>query len=189
MKNNIKDIKLSILIPSIPERIDKLQLLLVKMQIQIQGNPHIEVISLIDNKKISIGEKRDALVQLANGKYLAFVDDDDDISSEYMNEIYTAIITNEDVDLIMFDSLAILNGKNCNILVDIDNENEPIRKDDEDNYIDTKRKPFHVCAWKSEIAKTERFAAVGYGEDWDWVKRLIPKIKKTKKIGKQLHIF
>jgi hypothetical protein len=38
------------------------------------------VLSLMDNMKMSIAEKRDLLVQIAHGKTIAFVDDDDDVS-------------------------------------------------------------------------------------------------------------
>lgn len=59
-------ILLSILIPSIPHRIDKMKRLFERLQEQI-GDKNIEVLSFLDNKKRSIGLKRDALVQLARG--------------------------------------------------------------------------------------------------------------------------
>jgi glycosyltransferase involved in cell wall biosynthesis len=179
----------SILIPSIPERLDQLKKLINKIEKQIDGDPFVEVISFIDNKKISIGEKRNMLVQLANGKFLAFVDDDDDVSDDYVSEIMSSILKSPDADVIMINSLAILNGKKFNIVVDIDYPNEEIQSDSNGNFLDCKRKPFHVCAWRSDIAKSENFPNVGYGEDWNWCERLIPKVEKSVKIDKQLYIY
>ena len=59
----------------------------------------------------------------------------------------------------------------------------------EKKYINIKRQPFHICAWKSEIAKSELFSDVGYSEDWDWCKRLIPKLKSEFKINEVLHHY
>ena len=74
--------KLSILIPSIPSRIqDRMIPLYHKLQEQIRklDNPKdVELLCVIDNKRRSIGYKRESLVYIARGNYLAFVDDDDD---------------------------------------------------------------------------------------------------------------
>lgn len=188
----MKKPSLSILIPSIPERIDKLAYLMKKLDHYIRHCPDpdmVEVISLMDNKKISIGEKRDRLVQLATGTHLAFIDDDDDFHDHYVHDICVELIQMPEVDLIAFNSLAILNGEYCNIITDYDNENEPLRKDDKGNYEDCNRRPFHVCVWRAELAKSEKFKAIGYAEDWDWAKRVLPKVKMHRKIEKQLHIY
>jgi hypothetical protein len=58
----------------------------------------IEILLFLDNKKRTVGGKRDALVQMSRGKYFMFVDDDDDLVS--IDEIYQA--TFQDVDVITF---------------------------------------------------------------------------------------
>ncbi len=40
-----------------------------------------------DNVNISIGEKRNLLLDVAKGKYIAFIDDDDSITEHYFKEI------------------------------------------------------------------------------------------------------
>ena len=67
------EIQLSILIPCIPSRFDKAKNLISKLQENI-ADKKIEVLCLIDNKVKSIGEKRDDLVQVSNGKYFMFLD-------------------------------------------------------------------------------------------------------------------
>ena len=75
-----QQIKLSILIPSIPSRFRRFQKLFEK--INAQATNEVEILGLFDNKKRSIGHKRDALVQMSKGEYVCFCDDDDDVSEK-----------------------------------------------------------------------------------------------------------
>ena len=77
--------QLSILTPTIPGREKQLLELTEKIQKQI-GDLPVEHLSLCDNRKRSIGAKRQSLVDIAQGKYIAFCDDDDDISDDYVEE-------------------------------------------------------------------------------------------------------
>ena len=74
--------KLSILTPTIRGRENQLSILLEKIESQITkcGTNQIEHLVLLDNRMRSIGAKRQALVDIARGDFIAFVDDDDDIS-------------------------------------------------------------------------------------------------------------
>lgn len=179
--------KLSILIPSIPSRFRKMTNLYSKLLVECEDLP-IEILCFLDNKKRSIGEKRNDLVQLAKGEYLTILDDDDDFFEGYAKEIIEAIKSKADV--ITFNQKCTLDGKS--FFVDFDlfhKENEPVKKDENNNYLNIKRLPFHCCVWKSNIAKSEIFANVGYGEDWHWCERLIPKCKTQYKINKVLHHY
>jgi hypothetical protein len=178
--------KLSILIPSIPSRFEKMQNLYNRLLVECENLP-IEILCLVDNKKRSIGEKRDDLVQLAKGDYLTILDDDDNFFEGYAKEILEGI--GWGVDVVCFKQEATLDGKSFYVDFSLKYENEPAKLDNNENYIDIKRLPFHCCVWKSSIAKSERFASVGYGEDWDWCKRLIPKCKNEYKVNKVLHHY
>jgi hypothetical protein len=179
--------KLSILIPSIPSRFEKMQNLYNRLLIECENLP-IEIVCLIDNKKRSIGEKRDALVQLAKGDYLTILDDDDDFFKGYAKEIIAAI--NFDVDVVTFKQKCSLDDGGFYVDFDLFHKvNEVAKKEINFGYIDIKRLPFHCCVWRTSIAQSERFANVGYGEDWDWCKRLIPKCKTQHKINKILHHY
>lgn len=173
--------KFSVLIPSIPSRLPKLEKLFTKLQAQVTaGGYDVEILSFLDNKKRSIGYKRDALVQIAAGDYLAFCDDDDDVYDNYLPSIMPAIESNTDV--IVFTEHTVINGEGpfC-VRFGIENENEECRKVD-GKWVDITRKPFHSCIWKSAIAKSEHFPDASYGEDWHWCKRLIPKVKTQHRI-------
>jgi glycosyltransferase involved in cell wall biosynthesis len=178
--------KLSVLIPSIPSRISKAMKLYNRIAKQCEGMD-VEILIFIDNKKRSIGYKRDALVQIARGRYCAFVDDDDDVSDNYISCIIDKI-DEADYDVISINTLAIIEGKKCKILADVSHENEELQMV-KDRYKPCKRKPFHTSVWKTEIAQSERFKDVGYGEDWDWVSRLLPKIKTSCSINQFLYRY
>jgi len=159
--------QLSILIPSIPSRASKMIALIDKLQTLI-GDKKIEILCLIDNKCKSIGEKRDNLVQASTGKYIMFVDDDDDIT--HLNSVYSATYFNFDV--ITFKSEC-LNADGSTFIVTHKLGN-PIEHncDENGNYLDCKRPPFHNCAWHNKFKKFH-FPFVSYAEDWGWIKQFI----------------
>lgn len=178
--------QLSILIPSIPSRLPKLSNLFAKLEKQISdGNLRdIELLSFLDNKQRSIGYKRDALVQIAKGKYLTFIDDDDMIYDDYLKTILDG--TKANTDLIEYKQDVSINGGNIfQVSFSIENENQEARQEN-GKWVDIIRKPFHTSVWRTSIAQSERFADASYGEDWDWCKRLIPKVKSEFWIDKVL---
>lgn len=168
----MKEIQLSILIPCIPSRFEKAQNLIKKLEELIQDR-NVEIICLIDNKCKSIGEKRDDLVQIANGKYFMFLDDDDDI--ENFDELYSKTFL--DVDVITFKSeCRNSNGSKFIVTHHLGNEIEHTN-DGNGNYLDCNRPPFHINAWNKKYKKY-RFPFVNYGEDWGWLKQFVYKAKK-----------
>jgi len=78
---------LSILTPSVPSRLEQLNALRAMLASQIGDQLAVEHLILIDNKRRTVGEKRDNLLRIALGRYVAFVDDDDFVSEDYINEI------------------------------------------------------------------------------------------------------
>ena len=70
-----EEIKLAILIPSIPSRFKRFERLFERINDQAtKSDMVVEVLGLFDNKKRSIGHKRDALVQMSKGDYVCFCD-------------------------------------------------------------------------------------------------------------------
>ena len=82
----VYDYDLSVLICSVDDRADALRSLLAKMN-SCQHTLRVEILTNIDNRKKSVGLKRQELLQQAKGKYCCFVDDDDDIDEDYFKEI------------------------------------------------------------------------------------------------------
>ena len=87
--------KLSILIPSLEERKPKLEQLKAELANQI-GKRNVEVLSLSDNRQMSIGQKRNMLLTQSTGEYVAFVDDDDMVSPDYIEKVLNALTKNPD---------------------------------------------------------------------------------------------
>ena len=178
--------QLSILIPSIPSRWARAQKLYTKISAMCEGKD-IEVLLFMDNKKRTVGGKRDALVQMSKGKYFMFVDDDDDLVS--VDEIYQA--TFQDVDVITFKQLCANNDAHKTTFVvtfGIGNENEIKKGSTFGTYLDCKRPPYHVCAWNQKF-KVHRYPEISYGEDWVWVQKCLPEAKTEVFIDKILHRY
>jgi len=184
---------LSILILSIPRRIDKMKLLYEKLCSQI-GNAEVEVLTLLDNKKRLIGEKRNNLLNIANGEYLTYIDDDDDVSNDYIKSILNGIEQGKlaytgGADVITINERATINGGSPFIVsTGIENKIEPVRCV-KGVYLDIKRPPWHWCVWRSSIAKSEVFPVSSWGEDRKWCEKLWPKIKSQFKIEKVLRYY
>lgn len=159
--------RLSILIPSIPSRWDKAKALYDHITAMV-GERDIEVLLLMDNKRRTIGEKREALKNAANGKYFMFCDDDDSLYS--IDEIYEA--TANDVDVITFKSKC-RNSDGSTYIVTAGLRNDVEHNTEDGRYLDCKRPPFTQSAWASRF-KQFSFPATNYSEDWEWVKHCLP---------------
>lgn len=181
-------IKLSILIPSIPSRMARLWNLLETLEKQIAGRKSVEILALTDNKQMSIGSKRDKLKDLAAGEYLCFLDDDDAISDDYVDQLLAA--TNSQADVIPFNQIAVINGIPVDVDFDLSHANEELQWDKEgESYKPLKRQPFHVCAWRSEIAKQCTFPDISYGEDAVFVEQACRLATTQHKINQVLHRY
>jgi len=168
-------VKLSILIPSIPERRDKLISLTNELYRQILAlqtvHPSLGSVELIidDSKKfteggLSIGEKRNALLQRASGEYLCFLDDDDEPTPNYIEQLVR--MCHEGNDIVTFRCLV----KNDYYwsLIDMSLQNEANEEVNPNQVI--KRTPWHVCPVRSSIAKSVNFTPLNHNEDWSWMK-------------------
>lgn len=164
---------LSILIPSIPSRFES-HLLPLWKELQRQCNEamygsRVEILILSDNKHRSIGSKRQALLNLAQGEYIAFMDDDDKPTSNYIEKaICEAIIlhwTNR-ADVITFNQHVSINGEQFSLTFKFGHEvNEEPNKDG------FTRPPWHVCFWRRDVVQHCTFPNSNYGEDWAWAEQ------------------
>ena len=162
--------------------------LLDKLQKQIDNRQRkdldVELLLFLDNKRRTVGSKRNDLVSLARGEYLAFVDDDDDVNDNYVDSILEA--TDSDADVIVFYQKVLLNDDPARTVhFGIEYENQQIA---EPGTIAT-RKPFHCCVWKSSIAKQRKFGDQQWGEDWVWVQEVLTLVKTQYRIPLVLHTY
>lgn len=157
-------ILLSILIPSIPSRFAMAEKLYNHLLEQV-GDKDIEVLLLMDNKRRSIGMKREALKNISNGKYFIFIDDDDWLFS--VDEIYEA--AKGDADVITF-KVRCFNSDGSEFTVTYGLGNEIEHNTENGRYLDCKRPPFSQAAWHEKF-KDIIFPSISYAEDWGWAKQ------------------
>ena len=81
---------LSVLICHLTARAAKLQELLAVLKPQCEGQP-VEILVEEDQGQVTIGAKRQKLLERATGDYVAFVDDDDLVSGSYVDAILGAL--------------------------------------------------------------------------------------------------
>lgn len=173
---------LSLLIPSIPERKHKLLKLLAELYKQIlaihKDHPTLDIVEILidDSKKfldggLSIGEKRNALLQRASGKYLCFLDDDDEITPNYIEQLVR--MCNAGKDIVTFRTL--VKNDYYWALLDMSLINRINTEVNPEGIVE--RTPWHICPVLSELAKQEQFSNLNHNEDWDWMQRVLTRVK------------
>ena len=184
MENNIL---LTILVPTVPSRIEYFYPKIMKQLLsQTEKYTNIELIAFFDNKKRTIGKKRGEMLNLAQGKYVTFIDDDDRISDDYVDEIMNAINTNADIDCIVYNVICCVNNSTIKKLCKYGIEFE---YGDINNGLEWRGKPAHTMVWKTAIAKNYKYSNMHNGEDTDWVKRAYLDIKTQHRIDKVLYYY
>jgi hypothetical protein len=185
MENNIK---LSILVPSIPSRrYHFLNSFLDRIEHQINNikRNDIELLLFYENKKRILGEKRNNLMDLAKGKFLTFIDDDDRISEDYLTSIMNEIDLHDNCDCIVFDCICTINGENphhCKYGIEYPENNAKYPK------IWT-GKPRHTMVFKTDLARKFRFPILTFGEDIQWANLICHSIKHQRRINKVLYHY
>ena len=129
----------------------------------------VEVLYFVDNKKRSVGEKRNDLMNMAHGKYIVYVDDDDKVSDDYISVLL--MLTSKNPDVAVFGVNCSVNGGSYKF---VDYDAKHIRDyNTKEKYV---RIPNHMMCWKKEICLP--FPDKSFGEDQDWAKSMLRKIKK-----------
>lgn len=149
---------------------------------QLDRHPDVELISIIDNRWISVGQKRNSLIAMANGTYLTFIDDDDAVAIDYVSTVLQGISSGADV--ICFNALYSPKGGKKK-LVDFSREHSG---DSEiaDRFL---RIPNHLMVWRSDLAKSLLYPDVNFGEDATWAKMALGRIRTEHKINKTLYTY
>lgn len=142
----------------------------------------VEIIVLTDNKQMMLGHKRNVMVEMAQGKYIVFVDDDDRIAADYIATLLKA--TEKDTDSIVFQAEVSLNGEPAKLChyskdfgVDYNKSNAYYRI------------PNHICCIKREVSLKSSFPNLLYGEDAGYGKLLLPHLKTEHKIDRVLYYY
>jgi glycosyltransferase involved in cell wall biosynthesis len=156
---------LSILICTMPRRNTFFQRLMASLKPQL--NDDVELKAVSDDGKMSIGEKRNTLLDAATGEYIAFIDDDDLVSNDYVQRILEAVKTKP--DCVGMEGIITFDGQGARKFVHSLRYREWFEKDG--IYY---RNPNHLSPVKREHAIKVKFPDINMGEDHDYSKRLLP---------------
>lgn len=134
----------------------------------------VEIVICTDDKQMSVGAKRNLLLKEANGQYIAFIDDDDMVTDDYVRKILAKLTTGPDV--VVFNARRFENGKLDRGVI---YGKEYLDRTARDFYY---RSPNHLMAVKKELAQRVRFKEMNFGEDADYARRLLPYLKHQERI-------
>lgn len=180
-----KQPSLSVLVGTTTKRPEQCKKLIDHLCAQIEEakRDDVEVLWVGDNLKCTAGLKRQRLLACAIGKYLAYVDDDDWVSNDYIREITTAIDTHQ-VDVITFRQKAVIDGQEAEVTFKLGHDKiEPWTGQN------ITRPPYHSCVWNTLLAKSGKFCDKYYGEDVFWLQQLWPQARTSHHIDKVLHHY
>ncbi len=160
--------KLSILIPTLEKRTEQYFIVQEALLDQIGESNDIQIINHMDKGELSIGAKRNLLLDAAKGEYVAFFDDDDIPSSNYIQHIMEGI--NKNVDCVSLRGVITWNGSNPELFEH--SIKYPEYKTNDTGAIKYERYPNHLNAIKSSIAKQFKFPEINHGEDTDYATQI-----------------
>ena len=155
----------TIMIPTIPGRELKLQNLIQSIhELRQRVCPALRIAVAVgfDNREVSIGTKRQNMLQAAEGKYVSFVDDDDKVTVHYFEDAAACIAGN-------FDCMR-LRGQISRWTFTHSLANK--LTDPMANETTFLRPPNHLNVMKADIAKNIKFRDATNGEDLDWTIKL-----------------
>jgi len=177
---------LSVTIATISLRKDLFNKLYSELLRQIKEyNLSDKVEILIDNDDDRyLGTKRKMLLDKAKGLFTCAIDDDDNISSDYLQQIVDAININPDVDCI---------GINGTIII---NKGEPKQwfisckyEDWFEEYNIYYRTPNHITPIKTELVKQINFDEIPWGEDYNFSKKIKPLLINETKVESPIYVY
>jgi hypothetical protein len=169
--------KLSILIPTLPERAQSLKRLMNILQPQVERYPGEVEIKIHDaGRSMTTGRKRNELIGLATGEYFVQIDDDDIVPMYYVNELMNAIAYSPDV--VTFIGYMTTNG--CNRENFVIKLGENYEKRNGVYY----RFPNHLCCYKRSVVERVKFQNITQTEDYQWALE----VKRQKLLKTEVHI-
>ena len=158
----------SVLIPTMPGREDQLHTLCKSIHEKVNRiapDMKIEICLDFDNRESTIGAKRQRLLERASGKYLSFIDDDDEITDAYIEDLRDCMAGNHQVmrlrgDMKGYPFIHTTNVKLTDAMATMD---EPAI---------FMRPPNHLNPMMSDIAKLIKFQHIDRYEDLEWTIRM-----------------
>jgi glycosyltransferase involved in cell wall biosynthesis len=149
------------------------------------ANKIIEIISCLDDGELSIGAKRQLLLERAKGDYICFVDDDDEVPEYYIEEILRTIETEPDCVGFWGTIVSTRNGAAKKVHYSL--HNKQLRHDmGKDIFL---RGIGHLSPVKRSIAMQVGFVDKSHGEDRIYSEGITPLIETEVFIDKAMYTY
>jgi glycosyltransferase involved in cell wall biosynthesis len=163
-------VKFQILIPTMPGR-EVMLLRLVKV-LEPQIARHRGASYFIDAGEGSIGVKRQRMIEKSTADYIAFVDDDDMVSADYLDRIMPCLASKPDcVGVTMHVTM---DGKDLHPSPIF---RHSLRYKENYQWRGQDRTPHHLCPLRRTIALQSRFPDLMWGEDFRFAMGLLQHLK------------
>lgn len=175
--------KLSVLIATTVDRREMFEVLYADLLKQAEGKD-VEILYDEDNKEISIGKKRQNLLERATGDYIVYHDSDDWHSDDYIDQILEATKTNPDCIGIKIKCEG-CEGKTATASM-------KYKKWEDNKYgFDYVRHTYHKTPVKRDIALSVGFEDIRFAEDHAYSMGLLKtgRLKKEVFIDKEIYIY
>lgn len=181
--------KLSILVCTVPRRKEMFEALITELLKQSTICNKAVEIKYNEAENLSIGTKRNRLLNDASGEYVCFIDDDDTISSTYIKDIMEAL--EKEPDCLSLRGVITWDGANPEIFEHSIRYNSYVTHTMPKDGIKYERYPNHLNVIKASIAKQFKFPEVNFSEDTDWATQIRDSglLKKEVYIDKVLYHY
>lgn len=183
-------ILLSILIPTITGRETQFARLYTHLNDQLYKYGiwnEVEIVSECDDRIMSIGIKRQVLINRSYGEYIVFIDDDDWVPDNYCFALWNVLRNNPETDCIGFLQRCVMDGvvKTASI-----SHRWPAWQENKGGY-DYVRTPFFPTPMRRSIAVEIGYNDMRFGEDHDFSIRLKASglIKKEEFIYAEMYFY
>jgi hypothetical protein len=158
---------LNILICTLTKRVDSFNRLINKLNNQIINANYndVKVLYLSDDGEMTIGKKRNMLLEQSDAKYICFIDDDDDISDNYVELVRNGCLSNK--DCVSLNGIISFNQQYSKFFIH-SLKYESYYEENSVYY----RPPNHLNAIKKDLVKDIKFEEINFGEDTDWAMKV-----------------
>ena len=171
-----------ILIPTMPGREAMLFALLQVLEPQLKK--HKTASYFIDAGAGSIGAKRQRMIEKATADYIAFVDDDDMVSADYLDRIMPCLQSRPDcVGVTMHVTMDGRDWHPSPIF------RHSLRFKENHQWHGQDRTPHHLCPIKRTIAVESRFPDLMWGEDFSYALGLLSRLHSEEWSGDEAIYF
>lgn len=172
-----------ILICTLPERDNKLRRLTLELDRQKKKYQGVDYKIHDAGRSIPTGRKRNQLIEQSFSEYFSFIDDDDMVSGDYIEQIMIAIEKSPDV--ITFNGWMTTNGTNRqDFTIKLGSRYE----EKNGHYY---RFPNHLCVFKRDKVQHVKFPDQWVQEDYMWAKAIHDRniLKKEVHIEQDLYHY